>query len=986
LAQRSGGAIRNLLIPGLALALTGLGAAAQAVPVLKPGAAAQFTPTSQSITPNAAKGSSFESLNPDLASLPDFTAGQASAMAISPDGRELLILTSGFNRNFGPDGRPVPELSNEYVFVYGVSGAAPVKRQVLTVPNTFLGIAWAPSGGRFYVSGGVDDDVLEFVRGQGATGGGFVLKRTFALGHDRKGLGLAVKPAAAGLAVSPDGRRLLVANMQNDSVSLIDLANGAVSEQDLRPGVIDHARTGQPGGGFPKAVAWASNAKAYVTSWRDREIIALTVSGRTVSVGARIKTRGQPVALALNPKTARLYAALDNTDGVAIVDSVRDRIIERVATAAPKEVLPNGKGWGGAGSNDVALSPDGRTLLVTNGGENALAVVKLSDRAAGLAAPKREAKRGDDDDDAPAAGASAVVGLIPTGWYPTAVAVRPDGQRLFVVNGKSPPGPNPKGCRDNLGIKPDALAACRGTNQYVWQLEKAGFLTLPPPSAAELARLTRQVAVNNHFPDAGARQADDATMAFLRQHIRHVIYIVKENRTYDQVLGDLEVGNGDPKLAVFNRAMTPNQHALARDFVDLDAFFDSGESSNTGWNWSTAARTNDYTERAAPVNYAERGLQYDQEGANRGVNVGFATPAERVAANPLVSADPNLLPGTADVAAPDGPGGAAGRGYIWDSALRAGLSVRNWGFYGDLTLYTAAPAVRTPLEREPFKAGVKVFTPAKAALMTISDLYFRGFDQTFPDYWRFKEWEREFDGFVTAGQAPQLMLVRLSHDHTGAFDHAIDGVDTVEAELADNDYAVGLLVDKVAKSPLAKDTLIFIVEDDAQDGPDHVDAHRSIAFVVGPYVKHQAVVSRRYTTVNLLRTIEAVLGLEPMGLTDGLAEPMSQVFDTAQTGWSFDARVPGVLRTTKLPLPPLASAAQDRCIQAPRRSAEWWAAAMAGQNFDEEDRLDTAAFNHALWRGLKGDAAPYPSRRDGRDLSGDRARLLKTAGTAPSCP
>jgi DNA-binding beta-propeller fold protein YncE len=981
MAGRSGGAIRILVLP---LAFTALAVAAQAAPALTPAASAQFTPTGQSITPAAAKGSVFQSLNPDLPSLPDFTAGQASAMALSPDGRELLILTSGFNRNFGPDGKVVADQSNEYVFVYDVSGAAPVKRQVLRVPDTFLGIAWAPSGGRFYVSGGVDDDVLEFVREPGARGD-FVRGRTFALGHDRKGLGLEARPAAAGLAVSPDGRRLLVANMQNDSVSLVDLATGAVSEQDLRPGVIDRARAGQPGGSFPKAVAWASDSKGYVTSWRDREIIALTVAGRSISVGARIKTRGQPVALASNPKTGRLYAALDNTDAAAVIDTISDRIIEQTPTAAPKAVWPNAEAWGGAGSNSLALSPDGRTLLVTNGAENALAVVRLSDRAAGLAGPKTGAKRGDDDD-APAASASAVVGLIPTGWYPTAVAVRPDGQRLFVVNGKSPPGPNPKGCRDNLGIKADSLSACRGGNQYVWQLEKAGFLTLPPPSAAELARLTRQVALNNRFPQGREAPADDATMAFLRQHIRHVIYIVKENRTYDQVLGDLEVGDGDPKLTVFGKAMTPNQHALARDFVDLDAFFDSGESSNTGWNWSTAARTNDYTERAAPVNYAERGLQYDQEGANRGVNMGFATSAERVAANPLLTDDPDLLPGTGDVAAPDGPGGEAGRGYIWDSALRAGLSVRNWGFYGDLTLYTAAPAVRTPLEREPFKAGVKVFTPSKAALMSVTDLYFRGFDQAFPDYWRFKEWEREFDGFVAAGAAPQLMLVRLSHDHTGAFDHAIDGVDTVEAELADNDYAVGLLVDKVAKSPLAEDTLIFIVEDDAQDGPDHVDAHRSIAFVAGSYVKHGAVVSRRYTTVNLLRTIEAVLGLEPMGLTDGLAEPMSAVFDPAQASWSFDARVPGVLRTTKLPLPPLASAAQDRCIQAPRRSAQWWAAAMAGQNFDEEDRLDTPAFNHALWRGLKGDAAPYPTHRDGRDLSRNRTTLLKTAGTAPSCP
>src|SRR5262249_30223717 len=271
--------------------------------------------------------------------------------------------------------------------------------------------------------------------------------------------------------------------------------------------------------------------------------------------------------------------------------------------------------------------------------------------------------------------------------YPTAVAVSRDASRLFVVNGKSKAGPNPLACRNTLSVAEDANAACDANNQYVWQLEKAGFLTLPTPKPAELGRLTRQAAVNNRFRGSGPDPKAEATFAFLRQHIRHVIYIVKENRTYDQVLGDLQVGNGDPRLAVFGAALTPNQHALARQFVDLDAFFDSGESSNTGWNWTTAARTTDFTERQAPVNYAQRGLHYDQEGDNRNLNMAFATAAERRVANPLGPSDPDILPGARDVAAPDGPDGDEGQGYIWNGALRAGLSVRNWGFYGDLSLY-----------------------------------------------------------------------------------------------------------------------------------------------------------------------------------------------------------------------------------------------------------------------------------------------------------
>jgi len=913
-------------------------------------ASPEITPTGQAITPTASPGALFQPLNPDLPGDPAFTAGQASAMALSPDGRTLLILTSGFNRNFGPDGKLIADRSAEYVFVYDVSGGTPVNRQVLTAPDTFLGLAWAAAGDRFFVSGGKDDDVLEFVGAPGAMRAG----RLFRLGH-KAGLGLAVKPQTAGLAVSPDGRRLLVTNFQNDSVSLIDLDTGSVTEQDLRPGVIDRAKAGQPGGTFPRAVAWAGETKAYVASQRDREIIVLAISRHGVRVQSRIATIGQPTALSMG-RPGRLFAALDNTDAALVIDTTTDRVLETIPTNGPIEWAH--KGLGGAGSNALALSADGRDLLVANGGENAVAVVRLDARASGRPGPATPL-------------ASHVSGMIPTGWYPTAVAVR--GSQIFVVNGKSNTGPVPRNCRVNLGIDDAHDNACRAANQYVWQSEKAGFLTVPFPTPAQLDNLTRQVAVNNRV-HAQTPASDTAKLAFIKSHIRHVIYVVKENRTYDQVLGDLEVGDGDPHLAVFPRAMTPNQHALARQFVDLDAFFDSGESSNTGWNWTVGGRTNDFTEREAPINYADRGLQYDQEGDNRNLNVGLPSSAERLKVNPLGPKDPNMLPGDHDVAATDAPDGDVEQGYIWDQALRAGLKVRNWGFYGDLVLYEAkAGAQRTPREREPWKSGLKVFVPAKKSLMAISDPYFRGFDQGFPDYWRFKEWEREFDGFVAAGAAPDLMLVRLPHDHTGDFAEGIDGVNTVETELADNDYAVGLLIQKVAHSPFSKDTLIFVIEDDAQDGPDHVDAHRSIAFVAGPYVKQGAVVSHRYQTVNLLRTIEVVLGLAPMGLTDAHAEPMAEVFDTSRADWTFDAIVPAVLRSTALPLPP-ATRAEAPCVR-PMRSASYWAAAMQGQDFSVEDRLDTAAFNLALWRGLKGETA-YPAARDGRDLRDHRESLL----------
>jgi len=256
------------------------------------------------------------------------------------------------------------------------------------------------------------------------------------------------------------------------------------------------------------------------------------------------------------------------------------------------------------------------------------------------------------------------------------------------------------------------------------------------------------------------------------------------------------------------------------------------------------------------------------------------------------------------------------------------------------------------------------------------------------DYWLFKEWEREFDGFVANGNLPNLELIALPHDHfgdVGPSGGAIDGVNTIETQMADNDYALGRLVEKVSKSRYKDDTLIFVIEDDAQDGPDHVDAHRTVAYVVGPYVKQGAVVSTRYSTVNMLRTIEDILRLEPMGLNDGLQRPMGDVFTMQNKGWSYTPIVPDVLRTTQLPLPPPTTAntlvKTDRILAfaRPARDANYWAQALAGFDFSRSDHLDTARFNRALWAGLKGETAAYPSVRSGSNLRKHRKQTLEQA-------
>jgi DNA-binding beta-propeller fold protein YncE len=942
-----------------------------------------FIPTGVRITPDAARGSIFQPLNPGLVSDPSFTVGQAVTTAVSPDGKTLLILTSGYNsQNFtsGPNaGETNPAESNEYIFVFDISAGKPLQTQVLQVPHAFDGLAFNPSGKEFYVSGGTDDDV-HFYEFSGASwvesGAPVKLGHLFfdAKGNRAGALSLgSVSPGAMGLAVTGDGKRLVVANYENDSVSLIDIARRKVlGELDLRPG------SGKAGGSYPEWVAIEGNNTAFVTSARDREILVVDLSGSDMIVTDRIKVNGQPTRLALNPKQTRLYVAESSSDAVAVIKTSSHKAVEEIGTTAPRSVFANEKGFKGSSPNSVTVSRDGGYLYVTNGGANSVAVVRLANES-------------DGDSNDSVGGKSQLVGLIPTGWYPNSASVSADGSMLYVVNGKSNAGPNPHNCRDAASLQPGgSQAGCNASNSYVWQLTKAGFLSLPVPHGEALEDLTAQVARNNYY-NRKANNEDKELMAFLHDKIQHVIYIVKENRTYDQILGDLGKGNGDPSIVVYPRPITPNWHALAEKFVDLDNFYDSGEASGDGWNWSTSARAADTIEKTEPVNYAGRGLSYDYEGTNRNVNAGYATPAERAIANPAMNTLPpavssNLLLGTADVAAPDSPEGDAGAGYLWDSALRAGLSVRNYGFFIDLARY-GIPANIGGISasiRDPFASGTLVSFPTKRALQPITDQYFRGYDNKFPDFYRVNEWEREFDQFEKDGNLPNLEFVRVMHDHTGSFKTAIDGVNTPEIQTADNDYAVGRIVEKVAKSERYRgNTLVFVIEDDSQDGPDHVDAHRSIAFIAGPYVKQGAVVSKNYTTVSMIATIVDVLGIEHLGTYDALEEPMTDVFSTSAKQWDFNAIVPDILRTTQLPLPvktaknSLKQDALSAFYAKSRHDAAYWAAKTEGFNFDQADQVDAPTYNRILWQGLVGENVAYPSGRDSRDLSKKRGTLLK---------
>jgi DNA-binding beta-propeller fold protein YncE len=749
------------------------------------------------------------------------------------------------------------------------------------------------------------------------------------------------------------------------------------TELDLRPGLAATSATpGTPGGEYPFWVVMAgsgTSARAYVSSIRDREIdvvsmIAGCPSDCTFhpSVTARIPVKGQPNKMTINSAETLLYVAEDESDTVDVIDinsqdtggpgqttpATVNTVIESIPVIAPPDQLAafSLTQFTGANTNSVTLSPDEKKLYVTNGNLNNIAVVQLT-----------KTNHGD-----------KVIGLIPTGWYPNSVSLGKDGSWAYAVNMKSPTGANPNEC---YAYGPSGYPSCMPAGEYNPQLTKAGLLSFPLAGAtARLSQLTSTVEANNRF---AATSTTGPVIAAVQKGIQHVIYILKENRTYDQILGDLGRGNGDPNLTLFGQEITPNQHNLAQQFVTLDNFLDTAEVSYDGWPWSTSARAPDIIEHQYPVNYAQRGLALEGEGSNRSVNVALPTLAQRQAANPLMpggALSPNvphgedLLPGQTNVDAPDGPGNEINTGYLWDNALRAGLTVRDYGFFIDTTCYNE-PACQTPLAHDPFSTKTIVAPSTSVALTPFTDPYFRGFDPAFPDFYRFKEWEREFDANYAKGGLPNLTLVRFMHDHTGNFALAIDGVNTPERDVADNDYAVGLLVQKIADSIYADNTLIFIVEDDAQDGGDHIDSHRSTAYIAGAYVK-DGVVSTAYNTLDFIRTMEEVLGLPPMNLNDALATPMSDIFNTTPSAWSFTATPSAILYCTKLPLPGPSLPCNN-----PTPNVKYWARVTKGMDFTDADLVDDNTFNRVLWRGMMGNR-PYPSRPTGKDLRQNRDKLL----------
>ena len=786
-----------------------------------------------------------------------------------------------------------------------------------------------------------------------------------------------------GVALSEDGNTLFVANNLGDSLGIIEDLRGA------RKLVRIDLRRNSAGEHFiyPYAVAVASqgaNTKAYVSCWND-DAVAVVQPGKSAQPVARVPVGRHPTVMLFNPERTRLFVANSNDDSVSVIDTQTNKEVERISVRLSEDVP--------RGNSPEGLALSGDDLYVANAHSNSVAVVELSGNSRGEVSNESEAR-------------SKVRGYIPTGQYPSAVALV--GKTIFVGNGKGTGVRNSSLVVDNSGRVPNApnerfpmgtgRAAGQG-GQYSTALVVGNISAVSLPDDPALARYTQQVMRNNGL--LGPRQV---RLFPGRSPIKHVIYVIKENRTYDQLFGDLPAsGNGskadgDPSLAIFGASdaaatldgerqdITPNHRALALRFGLLDRFFVNSEASPDGHNWSTAAFSTDYVDKAFRWNYSRRGRTYDYEGFNRlpnyeplrGAPSLFGPTVEKEDIANFMRRFIPYLHGSRDVAEPETL-------YLWDAAARAGLSYRNYGEFVATLSEADVKAIRENRSKSypDLSPTVSAF-PTKKSLEGRFSNDFRNFDMQTPDAMtvesyraarttngavsaligsthaesrfrgssRLDVWLQEFRGFSTeraagtADRMPHLSILRLPNDHT-------DGVGahrpTPQFYVADNDYAVGLLVEAVSNSPYWKDTAIVVVEDDAQDGPDHIDAHRSVALVISAYNRPGALVHEFHNTVSLIRTIELLLGLEPMNQLDATATPID-LFRAEPDLRPYKAVLPTVSLDNLL-TPPASSAA-----------AAYWMRRTAEQDLTHADMADPEVLNRIIWYSVKGDV-PMPEAR-----------------------
>ncbi len=704
--------------------------------------------------------------------------------------------------------------------------------------EVFQGLTWSKDGKTLYVSGGFDDVIYKFRHDKG------LLSDRVELKYPKLTQGTR---SPASLAVNADGSAIWVANAFSHTVTKLN-ADGSLALE---------LETGKDTYPYGVALDEARN-RIYVSLWNGARVAVIdTKEGKVVG---EVATQEHPNEMLLAKGGKLLYVANANRNTVSVIDTGAGKAIETIGTAidpsAPAGCTPS----------SLALTSDENVMFVANANTNDVAVVNVK-----------------------ALGESKPLGFIPVGWYPTSVRLSRDGKTIYVTNGK---GGTSKANRD--GPNPLAKGSRGGIREYIAGLFQGTLSTIPLPGPAEMAAYTKTVYACT--PHAGRSKEAPRPVghpipakAGDPSPITHVVYIIKENRTYDQVFGDLPRGNGEKSLCLFPEAITPNHHKLVNEFVLLDNFYVDGEVSADGHEWTMGAYATDYVEKTWPLSYrGDRRVPYPAEGA-----LAIARPAG---------------------------------GYLWDKAKEKGVSYRSYGEF--------------------IKNGAKPTDPATTGVETLKghfDPKFRSYDLDYPDVKRADRFLEELAEFEAKGEMPRLTIMRLPNDHTAG---TSPGKPTVEAYVADNDLALGRVVEGLSRSKFWPKMAIFVVEDDAQNGSDHVDAHRTVALAISPYIKRKSVDSSMYSTSSMLRTMELILGLDPMSQFDAAARPMADAF------------------TATPDLTPYTHAPAKIDLNAKNTATAWGAERSKRLNLEVEDRADDLIFNEIIWKAVKGanSAMPPPVR------------------------
>ncbi|HOW65749.1 MAG TPA: alkaline phosphatase family protein [Candidatus Paceibacterota bacterium] len=796
---------------------------------------------------------------------------------LRPVGRQIQVGDFPVNLAVHPEGRYVAALHCGYgpheLVILDLNTSRLCSRAILE--EAFYGLTFSPRGDRIYCSGASLEVIHEFD-----------FKGGFLSGHRTIRLrAIKERGIPSGMALDKNGQRLWVANLLGQSLSQVDLATRSVAgewtliETEVKPHVppellregededaitkraralLEHLNSEAP---YPYACLVDENrGRLYVSLWGQAAVQILDLN--TGKPLARWPVQEHPNEMLLNREGTRLFVANANRNTVSVVDTADGQTVELLVAALEPNAPP------GSTPCSLALSPDETLLFVAQANINAIAVFQIE-----------------------TGGRSRSLGFIPVGWYPTAVRVTPDGRKLVVANGKG------SASRANRQGPQPGYEFPATVREYIGGLFPGTLSVIDLPDATNREPRMREWTARCYqnrpptVPQSGPPKLEAnlpiPSQPGNRTPIRYCIYIIKENRTYDQVLGDLPQGNGDPSLCLFPEPVTPNHHKLAREFVLLDNFYVESEVSADGHEWTVGAYATDYVEKIWPLSYGHnsRGkYTYPSEGRFK-----IAQPSE---------------------------------GYLWDRARDAGISYRSYGeFVNNGTTPNDPCTTRVPSLEGHF------------------DPWFRSFDMDYSDLARADRFISELQRFEREGDMPRLQIVRLPNDHTAG---ASVGKLTPTSYLAENDLAFGRIVEAISHSKFWPQTAIFVVEDDAQNGPDHVDAHRTIAYAISPYSRRGAVDSTLYSTASMLRTIELILGLRPMSQFDAAARPMFDSFQARPNLRPYQAEMPRVSLTD-------------------RNSRQAWGSELSSRmNFAREDAADDLLLNQVVWRSVKGPDHPMP--------------------------